>query len=53
MRSIRAVPDMRDKASMDNYLIEVRNALSSVSDNSALPVKNLMEKITDKDAKDL
>ena len=30
MRSIRAVPDMRDKVSMDNYLIDVRNALSSV-----------------------
>ena len=53
MRSIKAVPDMRDKALMDKYLIEVRNALSSVTDSSALPVKNLIDKFTDKDAKDL
>ena len=53
MRSIKAVPDMRDKAQMDNYLTEVRNAVSSVTDSSALRVKNLIGKFNDRDAKDL
>ena len=45
MRSIKAVTNMRDKAEMDNYLTEVRNAVSSV--------KNLIGKFNDRDAKDL
>ena len=53
MRTITAVPDMRNKVAMDNYLVEVKSALSSVSDASALPVKNLMDKFTAKDAKDI
>ena len=53
MRSIKAVPDMREKVAMDNYLIEARNARGSVSDDSELPVKNLMEKFTAKDAEDI
>ena len=53
MRSIKAVPNMRDKVAMDNYLIEAKNARSSVADDSALSVKNLMEKFTAKDAQDI
>ena len=53
MQSIKAVPNMRDKQAMDNYLIEAKNARSSVIDDSALPVKNLMEKFTAKDAQDI
>ena len=44
---------MRDKVAMDNYLIEAKNARGSVRDDSALPVKNLMEKFTAKDAQDI
>ena len=44
---------MRDKQAMDNYLIEAKNARSSVADDSALSVKNLMEKFTAKDAQDI
>ena len=44
---------MRDKQAMETYLLEVKNARIAVTDDSSLPVKNLIEKFSDKDAKDL
>ena len=53
MQSIKAVSDMRIKSQMDNYMTEVRNAVSSVTNSSALPVKNLIGKFNDQDLQDL
>ena len=35
------------------WMLTTENARISVTDDSALPVKNLMEKFTDKDAQDI
>ena len=53
MQSITAVPNMKIEADMNRYITQIRNAMTSVIDCNALPVKNLIGKFNDQDLQDL